>query len=145
MTFSPDDILVHTKTWEDHVNTIQELFSRMRRANLTARPSKCLIATDSVDFLGHQIQHGEVGLHIDNVDKIRNAPRPKTKKEVRSFIGLVGYYREYIPNFATIAAPLTDLTKNKQPNKVEWGEPQERSYNTLKGYLNPFLPDARMA
>ena len=82
---------------------------------------------------------------MDNVDKIRNAPRPKTKKEVRSFIGLVGYYREYIPNFATIAAPLTDLTKNKQPNKVEWGEPQERSYNTLKGYLNPFLPDARMA
>ena len=91
-----------------------------------------MIATDSVDFLGHQIQHGEVGLYIDNVDKIRNTPRPKTKKEVRSFIGLVGYCREYTPSFATIAAPLTALTKNKQPNKVEWGEPQARSYNILK-------------
>ena len=63
---------------------------------------------------------------------MRDAPRPTTKNEIRSFLGLVEYYRDFIPNFATIAAPLSDITRKGQPNKVVWGEYQERSYHTLK-------------
>ena len=76
-----------------------------------------------------------IGLHQDNVEKIKDAPRPSTKKQVRSFMGLAGYYRDFIPNFAAIAAPLSDLTRKGQPNKVEWGEAQEKAYQTIKSYL----------
>ena len=76
-----------------------------------------------------------IGLHQDNMEKIKDAPRPSTKKQVRSFIGLAGYYRDFIPNFAAIAAPLSDLTRKGQPNKVEWGEAEEKAYQTIKSYL----------
>ena len=127
-----DDILVHTRTWEEHLKTLRELFKRLAQAGMTIRPSKCIFGTDSIDFLGHQLQQGLIGLHEDNVAKIRKAPRPSTKKQVRSFMGLAGYYRDFIPNFAAVAAPLSDLTQKGQPSKVEWGDAQEKAYQTIK-------------
>ena len=127
-----DDILVHTRTWEEHLKTLRELFKRLAQAGMTIRPSKCIFGTDSIDFLGHQLQQGLIGLHEDNVAKIRKAPRPSTKKQVRSFMGLAGYYRDFIPNFAAVAAPLSDLTRKGQPSKVEWGDAQEKAYQTIK-------------
>ena len=73
-----------------------------------------------------------IGLQDVNVQKMRDAPRPTTKQEIRWFLGLAGYYQDCIPKFAAIAAPLSDLTRKGQPNKVVWGKPQERSYHTLK-------------
>ena len=91
---------------------------------MTIRPSKCIFAIESIDFLSHQLQRGLIGLHEDNVAKIRKAPRPTTKKQVRSFMGLAGYYQDFIPNFADIAA----LTRKGQSGKVEWGD----AYRILK-------------
>lgn len=130
-----DDILVHTRTWEEHIGALRELFLRLVQAGFTIRPTKCLFGVNSVDFLGHRLEQGMIGLHQDNVEKIKDAPRPSTKKQVRSFMGLAGYYRDFIPNFAAIAAPLSDLTRKGQPNKVEWSEAQEKAYRTIKSYL----------
>ncbi|RUS77523.1 hypothetical protein EGW08_014707 [Elysia chlorotica] len=127
-----DDLLVHTKTWEEHLQVLEELFKRLKAANLVARPTKCELGATQVDFLGHCLGRGTVGLQDCNVEKVKDAPRPTTKKEIRSFLGLVGYYQPFIPNFAAIAAPLSDLTRKGQPNKIAWGEPQERAYATLK-------------
>ncbi len=69
------------------------------------------------------------------LDQIGEAPRPKTKQQVRSFLGLAGYYRKFIPNFAEIAVPITDLTKKGQPNVVRWGDAQERAFQLLKQML----------
>ena len=99
---------------------------------MTIRPSKCIFGVDSIDFLGHQLQQGLIGLHEDNVAKIRKAPRPTTKKQVRSFMGLAGYYRDFIPNFAAVAAPLSDLTHKGQPSKGERADAQEKAYQTIK-------------
>jgi hypothetical protein len=102
---------------------------------LTGRPSKCEIGVQRTSFLGHEIRKGDMGLQKDNVKKIQDAPRPKTKKQVGSFFGLTGFYREYILNYAAIAVPLNDLTKRGQLTKVEWGEAQEKAYQTLKHLL----------
>ena len=115
-----DDILVHTSAWNEHMEALNELFGRLAFASVTARPSKCLIATDNIDFIGHTIRHGVLGLHDDNIKKINSAERPTTKKEIRSFLGLTGFYRAFVPNYAVVAAPLTALTKHGQPNIVVW-------------------------
>ena len=69
------------------------------------------MGTDNVDFIGHRLSEGVKGLHDDNVQKIMEAARPTTKKQVRAFMGLANYYREYVPNFAAVTVPLTDLLK----------------------------------
>ncbi|GFO17740.1 Zinc finger protein [Plakobranchus ocellatus] len=127
-----DDLLIHTETWEAHVKTLSELFKRLQEANITVRPVKCLLGSRTVDFLGHSLGRGAIGLQDENVEKVRNAPRPKTKREVRAFLGLVGYYKEFVPNFAAVSVPLSDLVRKGQPNIVNWGDSQERAYNSLK-------------
>ena len=123
-----DDIIVHTSTWEGHLQALNNLFERLRQACLTNRPSKCLFGAETIDFLGNQLKRGMIGLHEDNVEKIQNTPRPSNKTQVRSFVGLAGYYRDFIPNLAAISAPLSDLTRKGQPNKVDWGDAQEKAY-----------------
>ena len=140
-----DDILVHTRTWEEHIRALRELFSRLVQAGWTIRPAKYLFGVNSVDFLGHRLEQGMIGLHQDNVEKIKDAPSPRAKKQVRSFMGLAGYYGDFIPNFVAITAPLSDLTRKGKPNKVEWGEAQEKASQTIKSYLTSepilHLPD----
>ena len=140
-----DDILVHTETFDQHMQTLKKVFQILFEANLSARPSKCFIGYDSVEFLGHQITPGKIGTNPELLKKIQNCPIPTTKKEVRSFIGLTNYYRKFVPNFSEIALPLTDLTRKGNPNKVNWGEAQDKAYRTLKDLLsNPpilHLPD----
>ena len=140
-----DDILVYSETWEQHIEALHNVFQRIKDANLHARPSKCTLGATSVDYLGHRIGAGNIGLQEFNVNKIKQAEKPSTKKQVRSFLGLTGYYRNYIPNYSTVAAPLTDLTKKGSPNKVVWGEAQERAYESLRNHLTNYpvlkLPD----
>lgn len=71
----------------------------------------------------------------DKVASIKHFPIPKTKKNVRSFLGLIGFYRKFIPNFADIAVPLTDLTKKNAPNKVKWLDSHQESFDKLKGEI----------
>ncbi|KAK7110259.1 hypothetical protein V1264_014164 [Littorina saxatilis] len=131
-----DDLLVHTETFAEHLETLRELFSRLTKANLTVRPSKCILGTDNVDFIGHSLKEGQKGLLLENVTKILNAPRPETKKQVRSFLGLAGYYREFIPNFAAITAPLSDMTRKGCPNRILWGPAQEKAYQTVRDLMS---------
>ena len=93
-----DDILVHTRTWEEHIKALRELFRRLLAAGMTIRPMKCLFGVNTVDFLVHRLEEGLIGLHEDNVTKIKDAPRPTTKRQMRSFMGMAGYYRDFIPN-----------------------------------------------
>lgn len=130
-----DDILIHTVTWDQHVKTVHEVVRRLARARLTAQPSKTVIGAETTEFIGHQVGHGVSTPLEENLRKVREASRPSTKKEVRSFLGLTGYYREYVPNYAAIAVPLTDLTKKGQMNKVTWGAAQERAYTALKAAM----------
>ena len=130
-----DDIIIHTQDWDKHVMVLQELLNRLSDVGMTVRPTKCEIGCRNIQFLGHKIGNGRVEPLNENIEKIKTAARPSTKRNVRAFLGLVGYYRDYIPNFSTISSPLVELTRKNQPSKVVWGEPQEQAFRTLKNVL----------
>ena len=87
-----DDIIIYTETWEQHLVVLDEVLSRLAKAGFTVRPTKCVLGADSIEVVGHRISDGIKGFHEDNVVKIRHTKRPRTKKEVRAFLGLTGYY-----------------------------------------------------
>ena len=130
-----DDILCHDMTWNEHLRTLRSTFQRIREAGLTIRPTKCSVGYNSVDFVGHVVGKGSLSMDEEKLGRIKEAPQPKTKKQVRSFLGLAGYYRKFIPNYAEIAVPLTDLTKKNQPNQVKWGDAQQHAFDTLRDLL----------
>ena len=123
------------ETPDQFVIRLKELFGRLRKARITARPTKCLLGASRMEFLGHQVGGDVITPSRDNLEKVRNTPRPTTKKQVRSFLGLIGYYRDHIPAFAEISAPLTDLLKKGKAEHIQWSEAQERAYSLLKEYL----------
>ena len=140
-----DDILIHSVEWKEHVITLREVLQRLREANLSARPSKCFVGYEQIDFLGHSIGKGNIRPDEAKVEKILNSPRPTTKKQIRSFIGLVGFYRKFIPQFATLSAPLTDMCRNGKPTTIIWSKEANDSFDTLRTCLTSknilHLPD----
>ena len=140
-----DDVLEHPLTWKEHLSSMRDFLSRVKNAQLTLRPTKCSVGLSSVLYLGHYVGKHSLQTKSDLVVKIPQAPKPTNKQQLRSFLRLIGFYRKFIPNFATVTVPLTDLTKKDQPNQLNWGEAQNRASETLKGYIvNPpilRLPD----
>ena len=131
-----DDILIHTATWEDHMKVLADVLGKLQAAGLTARPTKCEIGKLEVEYLGHKVGGGITSPVSDKVTSITAMEVPSTKKQVRSFLGMCSYYRQYIPGYATIASPLTDLTKKSCPNKVEWKEIHQCAFDKLKHCLS---------
>ena len=129
-----NDIVIYSDSWEEHLRTMKELFGSLRRARITARPTKCLLGANRMEFLGHQIGGDVITPSNENL-KVQKTPCPTTKKQVRSFLGLVGYYRDHIPTFAEISAPPSDLLKKRMPEQVQWNEAQESAYSLFKEYL----------
>lgn len=140
-----DDMVVGTETWEGHLAALEDTFERLRKAGLTARPSKTRIGFNQIDCLGHRLGNGNLQPCEDKVDKVRDSPLPTTKKQLRSFLGLVGFYHRYVPNFSTIAAPLTDMTKKGRSNTLIFGEAELKAFHALKEALCRYpvlrLPD----
>ena len=141
-----DDIIIFTSTWEHHMQVFEELLKRLRDANLTVKPSKCFTGFQNLECLGHLVGGTLIRPCPDKILAIQKAERPVTKKQVRSFLGLVGFYRSFIPNFSHIAAPLTELTKKGESNKVHWDEPQQRAFDSLKALtVQPILKMADLS
>ena len=95
-----NDTKVHTLTWQEHVIVLREVLERILRAGLTVRPSKCLIGAEALDFIGNHIAKGMIEPNEENIFKVRSAPRPTTKKELRSFIFLAGFIEISFPTSA---------------------------------------------
>lgn len=140
-----DDIITGSEAWDNHLKSLREVLNRLRTAKLTVRPSKFFVGYSRLDCLGHNMGNGQIQPEEDKVRKIEEAPRPITKKQLQSFMGTVGFYNKYISNFSTVAAPLTDLLRKRQPNTLKWSEAHELAFQTLKSALTKFpilrLPD----
>lgn len=109
-----DDILIFSPTFEVHLKHLQEVFARLRQANLKLQPSKCHFALQQLKFLGHIITREGVEVDPAKTDSIRQYPTPTTQKQVRSFLGRANYYRKFIEGFSKIAAPLNALLAKNQ-------------------------------
>ncbi|GJZ62061.1 putative nucleotidyltransferase, ribonuclease H [Tanacetum coccineum] len=128
-----DDILIYSKTKEDHENHLRLMLDLLRKEKLYAKFSKCEFWLQEVHFLGHVVNHD--GIHVDpsKIKAVKSWNVPTTPSEVRSILGLARYYRRFIENFFKIAKPLTSLTQKNQ--KYKWGEKQEEAFQTLKDNL----------
>lgn len=128
-----DDIIITSKTHDEHMRHISIVFERLRRANLTIEPKKAFFFRKRVTFLGHKIDKTGISTDDDNIEKVKNFRPPSKKKDIRSFLGLCNYYRRFIKDFATIARPLQALVH--KDTKFEWNEKQIKAFNELKHRL----------
>ena len=110
------------------------MINRLKFHGLTAKPKKCALAMKEMPFLGYIVGGGQVRPTDEKIEAITNYVPPATKKEVRAFLGLAGYYSGLMPNFATVAAPLSDLTKKHASMEVKWNSAATEAFRMLKEY-----------
>ncbi len=130
-----DDIIIYSQDWQRHMAHLRAALRALRRAGLTANPKKCAVGRVEVRYLGFHLGHGQVRTQINKTAAIAACPRPKTKKEVRQFLGLAGYYRRFISNYSDLTSPLTDLTKKEFPDPVQWTELCQQAFTQVKAAL----------
>ena len=113
-----DDIAIFSESWSQHCQDITRMLSRLRSAGLTANVSKCQWGQTSCEFLGHVVGNGKVSPADLKVLAVREFPVPKTKKQVRQLLGLTGYYRRFVRNYAEHTFLLTEATKKSSSDRV---------------------------
>ena len=128
-----DYIVIPSKSLTQQCDRLSAVLTRFRQHNLRVKASKCCFGADKVSYLGHIVSSD--GVHTDpaKIKAVSQLVPPSTVEQVRSFLGLVGYYRRFIPNFASLAAPLVALTK--KGSKFLWEESQHNSFHSLKNHI----------
>ena len=128
-----DDILVYSRDLEAHVSHVRKTFEILRQHSLYAKVSKCEFFKTSVHYLGHVVSDHGLSPDPAKVRAVKQWKVPTNVSEVRSFLGLAGYYRRFIRDFAKIAAPLTNLTRKDRP--FTWSLREGEAFNELKTVL----------
>ena len=128
-----DDILVYSSSLEEHSKNLRIVLHTLRERQLYAKLSKCQFWLDKVTFLGHVISTEGVSVDPQKIEVVVNWKPPKNVSEVRSFLGLVGYYRKFVEGFSKIAAPLTKLIRKDV--KYDWVDACQQSFEEVKGRL----------
>ena len=128
-----DDILIFSQTLQDHIIHIRQALEKLRKAKLYARLHKCSFFKEQVEYLGFDVSAEGVKPSPEKVRTVVEWPRPQSVKDVRSFLGLAGFYRRFIKQFSLKARPLTDLTKEKMI--WQWTEKEEHAFCDLKRSL----------
>ena len=129
-----DDLVIFSTTFEQHVLDIEEVFRRLREANITLKTLKCVFAADRVEFLGYELSSEGIKPQKRLTTAINEFHRPENKKEVKRFLGLPGFYRNFIKNFGNISHPLNRLTSDNV--EFIWDENCENVFNDLKKCLS---------
>jgi hypothetical protein len=132
-----DDILIYSRSLEEHEEHLQIVLQQLREHLLYAKFSKCKFWIKEVPFLGHVVSPEGIMVDLGKVKEVLEWKPPTTVSEVRSFLGLAGYYRWFIPNFSKITKPITELLK--KGNKYVWSEACDEAFQHLKKLLTNSL------
>ena len=130
-----DDILLHTKTIEEHEEMVRWVLKRLCDEGYYANPDKCEFFQEEISFLGHVINGKGISVQQHKIKAVATWPVPKTVKEVRGFLGLTNYYRKFVHEYSKIAVPLTEMTKDPKNFKFVWGDEQQKAFDELKSRL----------
>jgi hypothetical protein len=109
-----DGILIYNKYWEEHVQHVDRVSQLLEEKQLYAKPSKCAFGVQEMECLGHIVSHEGVKVDPNKIKSMREWPIPKTLKKLRGFLGMVGYYRNFVKNYGQIATPLISLLKKEE-------------------------------
>ncbi|KAL5549785.1 hypothetical protein UlMin_005016 [Ulmus minor] len=128
-----DDILIYSKSKEEHEEHLRNTLDTLKKNKLYAKFKKCEFWLEKVGFLGHIVSRDGISVDPSKTEAVSGWSRPKTISEVRSFLGMAGYYRRFVEGFSRIATPLTALTRKN--HRFEWTEACEKSFQELKARL----------
>jgi hypothetical protein len=106
-----DDLLIYSKTWEEHLRHLEEILSIMEDQSLYAKESKCEFGMTKIMYLGHVVSAQGVQVHREKIQAILDWPPPKNISHLHGFFGICSYYRRFVKGFSQLVAPLTYLTK----------------------------------
>ena len=123
-----DDILVYSRSKEDHEGHLRIVLQVLRDEKLFAKFSKCEFWLREVAFLGHVVSGEGIKVDPKKTDAVKNWPRPLSSSDIRSFLGLAGYYRRFVEGFASISSPLSKLTQKMA--KYQWSEACEKIFKS---------------
>jgi len=128
-----DDILVYSSSYEDHLSHLQQVLTLLAKDHWVVKLKKCHFAKQEIHYFGHVLKDG--GVHTDpaKVTAVQEWPQPSNVRELRGFLGLVGFYKKFVRNFAVIAKPLTNLLKKH--TIYVWTSEHQLSFDTLKQAL----------
>ena len=131
-----DDIIVFSRTPEEHIERLRGVFLKLAAAGLRLKPSKCEFFKSKVSYLGHIVSKEGIKTDPKKIEAIKKWPVPQTVTEVRSFLGFTNYYRKFIPQYAQVAKPLNQLVSGDNANKkktlVNWTSKCQDAFEHLK-------------
>lgn len=131
-----DDIVVASRTFAEHISTLTKVYERLKDANFTVNLEKCEFCRPSLTYLGYLIDGKGLRTDPAKVEAITSFPTPKNTTEIKRFMGMAGWYRRFIPNFSTEAAPILELLKGrKKGQQVKWTDKAEIAFQKLKQWL----------
>ena len=128
-----DDIIIFSKTEKEHLQHLEEIFEWLRKAGLKLKLQKCSFFKKHIQYLGHLISDEGIQPLPEKLESIAKMPVPQKAKQVKQFLGLVGYYRKFVPRISDIARPLTQLTQKNEG--FNWSTECDKCFHMLKDYL----------
>lgn len=128
-----DDIVIFASSLEEHKNKLKAVFNRLRENNLLLQPDKCEFLRKEIVYLGHKISENGVAPNNEKIKAVMDYPIPKSPKQIKQFLGLIGYYRRFVKDFAKIAKPLTLLLKKDA--QFQWLSHQQEAFEQFKRIL----------
>ena len=130
-----DDVITFSCSWDQHLRHPRQVFEQQQLAGLTVKLKKCRFGKQEVPYLSHITGGGKLHPNPRKLQGVKEYPRPVTKKDVQAFLRFVSYYWLFIPQFAAVATPSTDLTGKCHPQRVKWSAEMEIAFQKLKSLL----------